>query len=89
MATRMQADADIDIIHNAMGAILDPSNQNGLTAKMIIDATRPARAFPARHTLPPKPRNGRICLPVKWGRIDPRVSAHENDRFGLVIAQRE
>lgn len=51
MATRMQAEADVDVLRNAMGAILDPSNNNGLTDKMIIDATRPAGAFPARHTL--------------------------------------
>jgi 3-polyprenyl-4-hydroxybenzoate decarboxylase len=34
-----------------MGAILDPSNHDGLTAKMIIDATRPTQDFPDRHTL--------------------------------------
>ena len=54
MATRMQADEDIDIIRNAMGAILDPSNHAGMTAKMIIDATRPSPDFAARHTLPPE-----------------------------------
>lgn len=53
MATRMQADDDVDVIRNAMGAILDPSNRNGLTAKMIVDATRPSADFPPRHTLPP------------------------------------
>ncbi|HLI11584.1 MAG TPA: UbiD family decarboxylase [Alphaproteobacteria bacterium] len=52
MATRMQADDDIDIMRNGMGAILDPSNHDGLTAKMIVDATRPGRDFPDRHTLP-------------------------------------
>lgn len=52
LATRMQADDDVDILHNAMGAILDPSNRDGLTAKMIIDATRPSGHFPARHTIP-------------------------------------
>lgn len=52
LATRMQADADIDVIRNAMGAILDPSNHNGLTAKLVIDATRPPGRFPARHTIP-------------------------------------
>jgi len=52
MATRMQADADIDVIRNAMGAILDPSNHAGMTAKMIVDATRPGGDFPPRHTLP-------------------------------------
>ena len=52
MATRMQADEDIDIIRNAFGAILDPSNYNGRTAKMIIDATKPRPDFSQRHTLP-------------------------------------
>jgi 2,5-furandicarboxylate decarboxylase 1 len=54
MCTRMQADEDISIIRNAMGAILDPSNNNGLTAKMIIDATKPKGHFPLRHTFPPE-----------------------------------
>ena len=54
MATRMQADEDIDVVRNAMGAILDPSNRAGITAKMIVDATRPGPDFPPRHTLPPK-----------------------------------
>ncbi len=53
MATRMQADEDIDIIRHAMGAILDPSNHAGMTSKMIIDATRPSADFARRHTLPP------------------------------------
>ena len=51
LATRMQADSDIDIMRNGMGAILDPSNHDGLTAKMIIDATRPTADFAERHTL--------------------------------------
>jgi len=50
--TRMQADTDVDILKNSMGAILDPSNHDGLTAKMIIDATRANADFPARHTIP-------------------------------------
>ncbi len=52
MATRMQAHEDIDIIRNAMGAILDPSNNAGLTSKMMVDATRPPEGFPRRHTIP-------------------------------------
>ena len=52
LCTRMQADADVDILKNCMGAILDPSNHNGLTAKMIIDATKPGGDFPPRHTIP-------------------------------------
>ena len=53
VATRMQADQDLSVIPNAMGAILDPSTRNGTTAKVIIDATRPVGApFARRHTLP-------------------------------------
>ena len=54
MATRMQADEDVDVIKSAMGAILDPSTRAGMTAKVIIDATRPSADFPPRHTLPQK-----------------------------------
>lgn len=53
VATRMQADRDLFIIPNSMGAILDPSTRAGTTAKVGIDATRPPGAFPSRHTLPP------------------------------------
>jgi len=52
MATRMQADTDMDLMRNAMGAILDPSNRQGTTAKLIVDATRKTTPFPRRHTLP-------------------------------------
>jgi UbiD family decarboxylase len=54
VATRMQADQDLSVIPNAMGAILDPSTRNGTTAKVVIDATRPVGGtFARRHTLPP------------------------------------
>jgi hypothetical protein len=49
--SRMQADENLDVIRIGMGAILDPSNRNGLTSKLIIDATRPGGHFPERHTL--------------------------------------
>jgi UbiD family decarboxylase len=53
VATRMQADQDLSVIPNAMGAILDPSTRNGTTAKVVIDATRPlGGSFARRHTLP-------------------------------------
>jgi UbiD family decarboxylase len=52
VATRMQADSDLFVIPNAMGAILDPSTRAGMTAKVGIDATRPLGGFPRRHTLP-------------------------------------
>ena len=52
VCTRFQADTDMDVIRNGMGAILDPSNRNGATAKLMIDATCKKRPYAARHTLP-------------------------------------
>jgi UbiD family decarboxylase len=54
VATRVQADQDVDIIKNVKGNALDPSQtDNIMTAKMIIDATRPLqRPFEARVEVP-------------------------------------
>jgi 2,5-furandicarboxylate decarboxylase 1 len=54
MATRVQADQDVDIIKNVKGNTLDPSQSDSImTAKMIIDATRPVqRPFEARVEVP-------------------------------------
>jgi UbiD family decarboxylase len=54
MATRVQADQDVDIIKNAKGNTLDPSQTDDImTTKMIIDATRPVqRPFAARVEVP-------------------------------------
>jgi 2,5-furandicarboxylate decarboxylase 1 len=44
MATRVQADQDVDIIKNVKGNTLDPSQTDDIMGtKMIIDATRPVR----------------------------------------------
>jgi 2,5-furandicarboxylate decarboxylase 1 len=44
IATRVQADQDVDIIKNVKGNTLDPSQVDDImTTKMIIDATRPVR----------------------------------------------
>jgi len=40
MATRMQADKDVSIVSNALCNLLDPSSEDGVGAKMAIDATR-------------------------------------------------
>lgn len=54
VATRVQADEDVDIIKNVKGNVLDPSLKGEiLTAKMIIDATRPlSRPFAERIQVP-------------------------------------
>lgn len=53
VATRMQADRDLVVTPFAAGAMLDPSSDAGLTAKMGIDATRPLAGWKAeRCTLP-------------------------------------
>jgi len=50
----VQADQDVDIIKNVKGNTLDPSQtDNIMTAKMIIDATKPvARPYEARVAVP-------------------------------------
>ena len=54
VATRVQADEDVDIIKNVKGNVLDPSLRGEvLTAKMIIDATKPVgRPFAERIRVP-------------------------------------
>jgi len=54
VATRVQADQDVDMIKNAKGNTLDPSQTDDImTTKMIIDATRPVqRPYAARLTIP-------------------------------------
>ena len=41
VATRFQADRDLVIVSGAQGSKLDPSSDNGIGAKMGLDATRP------------------------------------------------
>jgi len=54
IATRVQADEDVDILKNVKGSTLDPSQRDDIMgAKMIIDATRPVRRpFEARIEIP-------------------------------------
>lgn len=47
VATRMQADEDVFIVPGVMASMLDPSNKEGLSAKMGIDATRPLSGWAA------------------------------------------
>lgn len=41
VATRFQADRDLVTVSGALGSILDPSTDNGISAKMGLDATKP------------------------------------------------
>jgi len=54
IATRVQADRDVDVIRNSKGNTLDPSQEDDVMgAKMIIDATKPAsRPFEERVRVP-------------------------------------
>ncbi|HLQ62127.1 MAG TPA: UbiD family decarboxylase [Candidatus Acidoferrales bacterium] len=54
VATRVQADQDVDIIKNVKGNTLDPSQVDDIMgAKMIVDATRPVRRpFESRIEVP-------------------------------------
>ena len=55
VATRFQADRDLVIVGNSLGSRLDPSTQDGVGAKMGLDATRPLAA--------PKMKFHRIQVP--------------------------
>jgi UbiD family decarboxylase len=68
VATRMQADRNLVVIPNAMGAILDPSSRDGATAKVVIDATRPLTGFARRHTLPQTAVERAAALIEAWRR---------------------
>jgi 2,5-furandicarboxylate decarboxylase 1 len=46
IATRFQADRDVVIVSGAQGSKLDPSSDNGISAKMGIDATKPLATDP-------------------------------------------
>ena len=46
VATRFQADRDLVIVSGAQGSKLDPSSDNGISAKMGIDATKPLSTDP-------------------------------------------
>jgi 2,5-furandicarboxylate decarboxylase 1 len=54
LATRFQADADLDMIRNIKSTVLDPSLEDDvLGTKMMIDATRPVRRpYEARIEVP-------------------------------------
>lgn len=57
LATRMQADRDVSILRNCICNRLDPSSDDGVGAKMLIDATRP-KGFDAEPVrLPDHARN--------------------------------
>jgi 2,5-furandicarboxylate decarboxylase 1 len=46
IATRFQADRDLVVVSGAQGSRLDPSSDNGISAKMGIDATKPLSTDP-------------------------------------------
>ena len=43
IATRLQAERGLVVIPHARGSTLDPSAEDGLTAKLVVDATAPLR----------------------------------------------
>lgn len=77
LATRVQADQDVDIIKNVKGATLDPSQVDDIMgAKMIVDATRPVR----------RPFETRIEVPqevVEKTDLDRLLGAEQMARLGL------
>lgn len=49
VATRFQADRDLVLVSGAQGSRLDPSSNNGVSAKMGLDCTAPLDADPLRY----------------------------------------
>ncbi len=71
VATRAQADRDLVIVSNAQGSRLDPSSDNGVSAKLGIDATIPLDA--------PEFRYKRIRIPGEDSvDLDAVLAAHDN-----------
>ena len=66
VATRVQADQDVDMIKNVKGNTLDPSQTDPImTTKMIVDATRPIqRPFSERIQVPQEAKD-RVPL-AEW-----------------------
>jgi 2,5-furandicarboxylate decarboxylase 1 len=57
LSTRFQADKDLVMVPETMGVILDPSaSENGLTARMGMDATKPLQEKAIRLKVPEKAR---------------------------------
>jgi 2,5-furandicarboxylate decarboxylase 1 len=63
IATRVQADQDVDILKNVKGNMLDPSQTDDImTAKMVIDATQPVRRPFAARVRVPEEALGRVRI---------------------------
>ena len=52
LATRMQPAQDVIIMDDMTCNVLDPSSKDGLSSKMLIDATRPLDWEAVRCTIP-------------------------------------
>jgi len=52
LATRMQPDRDLNIVSNVICNALDPSSENGIGAKLILDATNISTPNVKRVTIP-------------------------------------
>jgi 2,5-furandicarboxylate decarboxylase 1 len=76
VATRAQADRDVVVVANAQGSRLDPSSDNGVSAKMGIDATIPLDA--------PALRYKRIRIPGEDNvDLNSVLAAHDNRGWRL------
>ena len=70
LSTRFQADQDLVMVPGTMGVILDPSaSDNGLTARMGMDATKPLQEKAIRLKVPDKARETahRLIASLKKG----------------------
>ena len=79
VATRFQADRDLIVLGAAQGSKLDPSSDDGVSAKMGLDATIPLDAG-ERYTVMKIPGEEHINLDkVTVGNVDPEILAEGAD----------
>jgi 3-polyprenyl-4-hydroxybenzoate decarboxylase len=76
ISTRFQADKDLVMVPGAMGVILDPSaSENGLTARMGIDATKPLDEKAIRCNIPGEARDFAKSLIASRSKKSSQMSA--------------
>lgn len=77
LATRMQGDRSIMVMPRSMGVLLDPSTTDqGVTAKVGIDATKPLGLYADRLEISPDLKEKAAKL---WEQIKGRVTGSGND----------
>ncbi len=74
LATRLQAERDLIVVHGAEGSKLDPSSDNGVSSKMGFDRTVPLDRDPFEYL--------RVRIPG-YGEVEPEDYISPNPKVGF------